>query len=160
MEFHHWEITPCCVWLSSECKAIVCTGNLSWPIFHPGSLTIQSVSMQCPSAVSSPHLECHLFLQPLAKKSHRLATYIKLNPRSLLDIISVVINYLHPVVVDQIWLQAEFWPSGLHDMIITLFLAIEIMLCRYWKQSYQHTEYTLQGVSDYQQQPSLTSHSP
>lgn len=132
---------------------IIYTWHLSWTIFHPSSLTAQLVPMQCPSSVlvSSPCLECHLFLQLPEEESHRLATGIKLSPRSLP---SLVINYLPLVVVDQIWLQAGFGPSGLHDMLIMLSLAIKIILCRYWKQSYQLTQYALQGLCDCHQQPS------
>lgn len=132
---------------------IIYAWHLSWTIFHPSSLTAQLVPMQCPSSVlvSSPCLECHLFLQLPEEESHRLATGIKLSPRSLP---SLVINYLPLVVVDQIWLQAGFGPSGLHDMLIMLSLAIKIILCRYWKQSYQLTQYALQGLCDCHQQPS------
>ena len=102
------------VWPSKECKQ-TCPASVAG-IFHGQSPHLgRLMTQQCPcnappvSQCLFPALNVIYFSSPARGSPTEWTTGIKLNPRSLPKVTLVMINYLPLIVVDQIWLQAEFW---------------------------------------------------
>lgn len=113
------------VWPSREhkqtCPAPVAGIFCGQPL-HPGRLMTQQRPCNAPPVSLSllPTLNVIYFSSPargIPTDRPQASNWI---PRSLPEVTFAMVTYLPLIVIDQIWLQAEFWPSGLHDMTIML----------------------------------------
>lgn len=109
------------VWPSSECKQM-CSASVVGIFLGQSLHTDRLKTQQCPrnALLVSPCLLLTLnvmsFSSPVRGDPPDWPQAWNWIPRSLPKVTLVAINYLPLIVVEQIWLQAEFWPSGLHDM--------------------------------------------